>query len=158
MPSKSPLDGINNTELRLTNQIGNPDISDELTQAFVRLLGYDPNAKMFRLIKTNSNGQLSVSTNSNQGSDASYTQNVILASSDEIVLAANPNRVYYEIRSTAYGIYIGTGLTLPYSRIHYLPPNSTFFDDDYVGDVSVSNLVAQNQTIEVVEVFTNANN
>lgn len=153
--SKTPFEGFENTELQLSNEDNRPEIDDRISQSLVRLMGFDAANKIFRLIKVNPLGQLLLASDSGLDTDQTYKTVVLVYNTPTIVLGANPNRLYYAIRSGAGTVSIGSGTVTPYLRTHLLPAISEYSDYDYKGDVSVTNNSTVNQTIEVIEVFAN---
>ena len=139
MPSKTPFDGFNNTELQLTNQSVNPDIDDTLQQMLGRLLGFDADAKLWRVIRADSLGRLSVTLNKASSYKANGANISIGAGVGSLYIGANPNRISFIIRTYTYPIYVGSTLAAPTNKIYVVPPNSQFIDDSFTGDVYLTN-------------------
>lgn len=139
MASKTPFDGFNNTELKLTNENYNPDIDDDIKQFLGRLLAFDEEAKIWRVIRADSLGRLSVTINKANGYNVNGANISIGAGVGALYIGANPARISFTVRTYTFPIYVGSSLTSPADKLFVIPPNTEYTNDSYNGDVYLKN-------------------
>lgn len=133
---KSNTENINNTDLNIVPLVINPDIADQLIQAFVRNFGWDANNKLWRRVLTDTDGRMLVSTSVTQGSSSNQPQINVGTSTVQLLGINNSRRLVMIQNLGAVPIYIGFGVPATVAGGFQIAAGGTFIDDHFLGAIN----------------------
>lgn len=112
------------------------EITEGIIQTLTRLIGWDEDSSLFRLLTVDSDGRLLISTSPTQTANAN-TSKVAPDTSDTTVLNANPTRKQYTIYNNgSVTVYITFGTTVDTSIDFPLPAGGLISDNVYTGVIT----------------------
>lgn len=150
MPKKSILQGFNNLYVGLQPYDIEPNVSDDIQQTLSRMQGFDYSGGLWRPLKVDTDGRLSVSTSPTQGATG-VNSAVSVGTSSTLVIAANASRRQLLLSNQGLQtIYITFGATAVLATGFPLPSLGGIFLDTYTGVVSAIAGTA-GQDLRVVE-------
>lgn len=148
--SKSQLANVNNTALTLVPFEFSPEIDPKLLQTFSREMGWDANNGIWRMLLTDVDGRLLVSTSVTQGANANqFALNVGLASV-QIIGANNSRRTIIIQNLGINSIYVNFGSNGSTVTGLVIPSNGTLIEDHFLGAINAISLGATND-VHIVE-------
>jgi len=126
---------LGNTELEIEPHVSLPDVSLDILQTLARLMAFDKENNLFRMLKSDDGGSLRV-TNAQPRVMQGHGSNPGITTVHVQVVPANLNRRMISIRNTgSVAIYLQytTSVTLPLGI--RLDPNEQLIEDVYTGAI-----------------------
>jgi hypothetical protein len=146
----SNRDGFDNEDLNPNKQLRKPSISENITRTLARLMGFHVGTATWKLLQSDIDGRLLVSSSSTQTNTATNS-NPTVGVASAAILNANPTRRQYIIYNNgSVNIYLGFGTAAVVTNSLPVPPGGIFIDDVFTGVVNAISGTA-GQDVRVVE-------
>jgi hypothetical protein len=128
-----------------------PVVSDDIQQTLSRLLGWDRNSQLWRLVETDVDGRLLVSTDATKVSVGTNSAVSVGVASTAILAANNTRRYFVLYNNGTVPIAIEYDTTAVLATGLLIPVGGMYSDDGYVGAISgIASVAAQD--VRVLEV------
>lgn len=156
MAQKSLLNNFDKAAIRLEPHIPLPDISDAITQTLSRLLAWDKENELFRLVEITESGGLVVS---NYGDKSSNIEMINYVTNIPIQVAyADQKRYSLKLTNTGVSaVAINPAEFVADVNSYSIYPNQTLELDNYLGDLWVSG-DGSSYSVQVLRLFRDEDN
>ena len=149
--AKSQKDGFDNTDALISPHIDLPDVSDDIQQTLARLLGWDSNNQLFRLVTVDSNGALFGSIGPQKVTTFVVTAFTVGVAAVQLFISNGSRKSLLILNNSANAIFIGPTNGVTTATGFPLAPGASYSDDLNNGPIWAISAVAGNnvRTLEL---------
>lgn len=113
----------------------NPEISKEVLQALVYLIGYDITNKTFRFANIDSDGRLYVSSGAVKTSDAALSQATADTTAVELIASTSTRKAIEIYNNGTETVYIGFDSGVTIVTGFPIPSGASWYNENYIGAI-----------------------